>query len=231
MNLPSSLVCWFRLDAPGWEESQLVDWLSPDETQRCARLHFELHRRRQRVACAMLRRLLADVLHCSPQDLKFGRREFGKPYLPGSSLEFNLSHSEEYAVLAVLQGGEVGLDVEDEARSVDWQRLAPRYFAPPEAQRVLSLPDGKRAFFETWTAKEAYIKAIGTGLTLPLDQFVTYGAEGWQLLDLRGARLDWQLHRLKSPFPRAVAAWVAGPAAPLPASYLYGPEGQWQTWP
>lgn len=178
----------------------------------------------------MLRRLLADVLRCEPEDLAFERQEYGKPTLRGRELEFNLSHSEGYAVLAIQPEHPVGVDIEDTRRGVNWASLAPRYFAASEASRVLAAEDPERLFFSTWTAKEAYIKAIGSGLFHALDAFITY-QEDWGLWDVSGAPLPWQLRHLPCPFEGAEAAWVGPLHSPPPASYLYGPGGPWQGWP
>lgn len=178
----------------------------------------------------MLRRLLADVLNCRPDQFEFVRQEHGKPALPQREVEFNLSHSEGYAVLAIQPAHPVGVDIEDTRRGVNWASLAPRYFAPSEAERVLHAEHPQQVFFQTWTAKEAYIKAIGSGLFHALDRFITF-QQTWGLWDISGEPLPWRLKHLQTPFEGAEAAWVGPLGSPPPTSYLYGPGGPWQGWP
>lgn len=181
----------------------------------------------------MLRLLLGDVLGVAPESLRFERGDKGKPFLPDQpQFHFNLSHSEGYAALAWSAGRtELGLDLEDTTRNVDWAALAPRFFARPESERLSLQADPRAWFFRTWTAKEAYIKAIGTGLFLALDQFITYlEPQGWGLYDLEGGPLPWQLQHLESPFPDVVAAWVGATGAPPSQSHLYS-EGSWHALP
>ncbi len=225
-----SQVIWFLLDDPAWSDDQIEPWLSDSDRQRCARLIFPHHRQRQRVSCAVLRRLLSHLLQRPPHQLVWERADHGKPYLPQAGCFFNLSHSENIAGLAVSPWGEIGLDVEDRRRRVEYLSLGRRFFAPAEADALQHAADPRDFFFQVWTAKEAYIKALGDGLSHPLDQFLTYHQERWGLFDLQGQTLDWKLQRPSCPFAEASAALVCRESTPLKA-YLYGPEGHWQACP
>lgn len=197
--------------------------------KRCRRLIQPIHQRRQLVSYGVLRLLLGRTLGRNPADLAWDKGEQGKPSLTDRALHFNLSHSEGYALLGMQSSrdGELGVDLEDSERRVEWQSLAERFFTGAEVKATLATSRPRRCFFEVWTAKEAYIKALGSGLSHPLDQFLTLRPDQpWGLTDLAGNPLPWHLQRLESPWPSVVAAWVSQ-SAEKPTSYFYAPEGSW----
>ncbi|HSD54401.1 MAG TPA: 4'-phosphopantetheinyl transferase superfamily protein [Burkholderiales bacterium] len=180
--------------------------LSEAERARAARFHFEADRRRFVAAHVALRGILASYLGAQPSSLVFGEGSHGKPFVAapehGRSLRFSLSHSGEVALVAVSLGREVGVDVERVRPREDLAGFVARYFSPLERQalqRLLSV-DRLRAFFETWTLKEAYLKACGEGLLRELDAFdVTVGDAQPRLLAVRdrpGDEARWTLRRL-----------------------------------
>lgn len=162
-------------------DSLLTRWreiLAADERRRAERFHFEKDCRHFIAGRGALRVLLAGYLGWRPEDIRFAYSNYGKPLLApetnGSDLRFNLTHSHGLALLAVTRGRDIGVDVErlrDMER--DGEPLAERFFSPRESAVLRSLPAELRreAFFLCWTRKEAYIKAKGQGLSLPLDQF------------------------------------------------------------
>ena len=176
------------------------------------------------MACAALRQLLSRYLDRPADSLRWEKAAHGKPFLLDGACHFNLTHSENVAALAVSQRGELGLDVEDRTRRVDFFALGKRFFAAPEAEALQRAADPRHFFFDVWTAKEAYIKAIGDGLSHPLDQFLTYYQEKWGLFDLQGRPLNWHLTRPHCPFPDVSAALASADPDP-PQCYLFGPEG------
>lgn len=150
--------------------------LSKDEAVRWQRFLFEKDRHRFLVARAMLRDVLSRYTRREPQSLAFQYNGYGKPSLvepAGLPIGFNLSHSGGLAVCAVTAACDVGVDVETPQRPTDVIALARRYFAESEVQALAcwSAEEQKRVFFEFWTLKEAYIKARGQGLSIPLDSF------------------------------------------------------------
>ncbi len=150
--------------------------LSEEERTRAARFYFERDRHRWIIARAILRMLLARYLQLEPQHVLFISNEYGKPALAPahkSKLQFNLSHSRDIALYAVARGRAVGVDVEYMKDDIDYDDLAKVSFSPQEQVVLRSLAgEAKRtAFFNCWTRKEAYIKARGMGLSLPLDLF------------------------------------------------------------
>jgi 4'-phosphopantetheinyl transferase len=146
--------------------------VSEDERDRAARFHFDRDRFRHVFAHAALRQILARYRHAAPTALTFETTNFGKPFLKGGP-EFNLTHSGELALLAVTNRKALGVDVEREQRATDYALLAQRFFSAPEIADLtaLSAADQPRAFFTLWTRKEAFIKAIGEGLSFPLAAF------------------------------------------------------------
>jgi 4'-phosphopantetheinyl transferase len=151
--------------------------LSGDERARAARFHFLRDRQYFTATRAVLRTILAGYVASNPADLVFRYSDTGKPSLSpghvGRQLEFNVSHSGDVALLAFAQGRALGVDVELVREDFDHEAIAGRFFSEQEQQQLAALAPAERylGFFRCWTRKEAYIKAQGTGLSLPLHQF------------------------------------------------------------
>jgi 4'-phosphopantetheinyl transferase len=151
--------------------------LSADERTRAERFRFSEDRMRFVSARGILRILLGRYLDVEPQRLRFCYNEHGKPALAPefdrSDLQFNVSHSDSVALYAVAWGRRVGVDVERIRTDVSIEAIAQRFFSPQERAALGALPAGLRreAFYSGWTRKEAFLKARGEGLSLPLDQF------------------------------------------------------------
>jgi 4'-phosphopantetheinyl transferase len=155
--------------------------LSADERARATRFRFEQHARMYVNAHAALRLLLARYLRTSPAGLPIVADLHGRPRLAFPDwLHFNLSHSGDIALVAVSGHAQVGVDIEQVRDMPDCVDIARRYFAPGEVEHLLELAPADRigGFFVTWTRKEAYIKALGLGLSFPLDQFSTGRPDG-----------------------------------------------------
>lgn len=162
------------LDFPESLIPRMEELLSEEERTRAHRFHFEHDRLRFIAAHAQLRLILAAYLQTQPQTLLFGKNAYGKPCLEGkAALRFNLSHSGSLGLLAVTSQQEVGVDIEILRQEVDRRNIAERFFAPGEVTALFSLPTEQQtiAFYACWTRKEAYIKARGKGLSIPLDAF------------------------------------------------------------
>lgn len=151
--------------------------LSSDERAKAARFVFERDRNRFVVARAFLRAILGRYLDCAPSELQFSYADYGKPFLAGPyahmNLNFNLAHSATMALYGITLGRAIGVDLEQIRPEIDIEEIASRFFSAKEASSLLSIPANDRggAFFDCWTRKEAFIKAKGAGLSLPLDQF------------------------------------------------------------
>jgi len=152
---------------------RLESSLSVDERERAARFRVPGGRERYIVAHGCMRQILARYLNSDPKQLCFSTNEYGKPALEDNKLEFNLSHSGDFALVAVTRGAKIGVDVERIRPDVEFIKIASRFFSPREVNELMALPpqSHQTAFFNCWSRKEAYIKAQGFGLSLPLDSF------------------------------------------------------------
>jgi 4'-phosphopantetheinyl transferase len=207
-----------RLDVPPEASAGLYATLTHDEQNRSARLRFEHDRQRFIVAHGVLRNLLGRYLGIHPCHVRFVSNPFGKPALNpefGGRLEFNLSHSADLALIAIAADADVGVDLECIRAQPDYAEIARRFFSKAEVDQLNELPSHlhAQAFFSCWTKKEAYVKARGEGLTIPLTSFsvplTTDPAHA--PVDLAGALNDgaparqWSLYTLQ-PAPGYVGA-------------------------
>ncbi|MEO6079240.1 MAG: 4'-phosphopantetheinyl transferase superfamily protein [Steroidobacteraceae bacterium] len=159
------------------QRAELAALLAPEELQRAARFLFAEHANRFVVAHARLRQQLAALLSVAPGDLSLAAGAHGKPAIAGeladAGLEFNLSHSGSLGLVGWSRGRAIGVDIEIWRPLHDEAALVRRYFSASEIAAYELLAPALRtpAFFNCWTRKEAYVKAVGRGLGLPLDSF------------------------------------------------------------
>lgn len=196
--------------------TSLQQILSADECERAERFYFPKDREHFISARGLLRAILGGYLEVDPGRLRFCYSPYGKPALDrawgGDTLRFNVSHSDRLALYAVTCNRELGVDVERIRPDFAGEEIAERFFSPNERAALRRLHPDVRcdAFFNCWTRKEAYIKARGEGLSLPLDQFdvsLTPG-EPAALLNTRGDPADtsrWSLREI-APAPGYAAA-------------------------
>jgi len=165
------------LDLAGSRTDNIAAALADDELERAGRFHFERDRNRYIAGRGLLRQILGRYLKQNPAQLLLIYGPNGKPELAGYEseqlLQFNLAHSDGLALYAVTRGRPIGIDVEKKRDLSDIDGLANRFFSTKEYSDWHSLAQEERleAFFRCWTSKEAFIKAIGAGLSYPLDQF------------------------------------------------------------
>jgi 4'-phosphopantetheinyl transferase len=209
------------LDPPVPCVERLQHSLSGDELHRAARFHFPRDRRRFIVARGVLRDILSRYLGVPASELRFCYSSYGKPALAdvaaAEGLRFNVSHAHELALFAVTRGREVGVDIEYLRRAINYDEIAEHFFSAHERATLRPLPAELKhlAFFNCWTRKEAYIKAHGEGLSLPLDQFDVSLAPGEPaaLLATRGDPGEawrWSLQALAPDPDYAAAVAVEG---------------------
>jgi 4'-phosphopantetheinyl transferase len=207
------------LDLPLEQVQELRATLSADEFQRAERYHFDRHRRRFIACRGQVRRILAGYLGARPADLRFRYGPRGKPSLEApwseSELQFNVSNSDDVALLAVARNRQLGVDVEHVREPRDFESLAAQFFAGSEVAQLRALPEDERreAFFHCWTRKEAVLKAVGTGLAFPLDKVVVTLARGEPARviaydDDPRAPMQWWLESL-APMPEYIGALAA----------------------
>lgn len=224
LELPAGEVhIWsVRLDPPAERVEALGRSLSQDEHDRANRFRFDRHRRQYVVGRGALRSLLAAYTGTRPELVRFTYGPRGKPFLEGSSdLFFNLSNSDEMALVGFVRGREIGMDIEFLKPMPDCEQIAERFFSESERVVLRGIPKESKeeAFFNCWTRKEAYLKAVGEGLAAPLDSFDVTLAPGEppRMLTLRGdaeAASRWWLEhfRLSPEYIGALALERQDPA-------------------
>jgi 4'-phosphopantetheinyl transferase len=166
-----------RLDWP--DDFTLPDVLSPEERARCVRFVRAGDRARFAQAHLFLRETLSRIADVAAAEWQFARGDFGKPAISGPpaglDIDFNLSHTRDWAACVVTRGVQCGIDIERIRPIPQMLDIARSRFAPEEFRALEALPEDARAqrFFELWTEKEAWVKACGKGLSLPIDCVVS----------------------------------------------------------
>lgn len=181
---PGAVHLWYTLSddiAPPVALDAYLGLLSPEERTRHARFLNERARHEYLITRALCRTVLSRYADVAPVDWRFQANEWGRPEINVPELghlRFNLSNTRGLIACAVALEGEIGVDVEALDRASDLLEIADRFMAAPEAAAIRALPPDAQGFrfFTYWTLKEAYIKARGMGLSIPLDKF-------WFLLD------------------------------------------------
>jgi 4'-phosphopantetheinyl transferase len=186
-----SAACWVVGLSRIPEPVEALQLLSPEEQARAARFRRRVDRDRFAASHAALRLILARHLHGSPASLVFREGENGRPLLAGESLDFNLSHSGDLALIAV-STVPIGVDVEQIKEMTDFLAIARRYFAAAELEFLRKTPPEEllKTFYAIWTRKEAFVKATGRGLNFPLNDFAVVAPDsmaGWTIADLMPA--------------------------------------------
>jgi 4'-phosphopantetheinyl transferase len=155
-------------------QTSFLELLSPDEKIRAHKFRFAKDRRNFIIARGILRSLIGKYLEINPAEISFQYSEFGKPGIADNhSMQFNISHSQDIALFAFVKKINVGVDVEFVNPDIEVKDIAKKYFSPNEVLNLFALPEKQHTlgFFNCWTRKEAFIKAVGEGLSFPLDQF------------------------------------------------------------
>ena len=149
--------------------------MTPQERERQQRFKFAKHRHDALITRAFVRTVLSHYADIKPQQWRFEKGTHDKPEIidPPLNLRFNLSHTENFIVCAVVMNVDIGVDVEWVDRQSDTLSIADRFFSPIEVNELFGLPKNQQEsrFFDYWTLKESYIKACGLGLAIPLDHF------------------------------------------------------------
>lgn len=187
--------------------------LSPDELLRANRFVGAALRRRYVAAHTFLRRALARHAGVDPASLRFGVNEHGKPLLPDlPQLQFNLSHSGDWALCGIAEGASIGVDIEEMRPLAEHVDIAARFFSSEERSRIARAEDSLRTFYDVWAKKEAVVKADGRGLSVPLQKFsVPTAGDGVVQLEE-----PWAVHAIDAP--DGYAAATAFPARVRPAA-------------
>lgn len=226
LSLPAHTVHVWRADL-GLEAAylrRLEQNLSADERKRASRFRFARDRDRFVGARGLLREILARYLNATPGGLSFGYGAHGKPFLAGegqSTLRFNVSHSFDAMLLAIAHAREVGVDVEGVRNSgVATEEIYNMVLSGPEKQALARFggEDKRTTFLRFWTLKEAYIKADGRGVSLPLERIDVSASDG-RLAVQDQATGEW----------RKCPRWELRTLAPVPG-YVTALAAEGQDW-
>jgi 4'-phosphopantetheinyl transferase len=155
-------------------QNSFLKLLSPDEKNRAKKFRFAKDSQNFIVARGILRSLISKYLEINPAEVSFRYSDFGKPSIANNhSLQFNISHSQNIALFAFTKKFNIGVDVEFVNPDVEVKEIAASFFSKNEIKNLLALPEQQQTlgFFYCWTRKEAFIKAVGEGLSFPLDKF------------------------------------------------------------
>jgi 4'-phosphopantetheinyl transferase len=199
-----------------WQETarfaDFTSLLNNEEMERASRLRTAVLFRRFAANHGMLRMLLGSYLGMDPRRLQFVTNSYGKPSLreTGLHLRFNMTHSDDLTLIAICLQSEIGIDVESVRLVEEWQDIAKSHFTDDEYHSLLAAPVElqRDAFFRCWTRKEAVIKAIGMGLSMPLSSFTVSTEQEAALLHCswnETAASQWTLEHLE-PAPGYVGA-------------------------
>ncbi len=196
----------FKLDL--FDHNEFVSYLSDDECERADRLKIEEKKKQFVIARAVLRKLLANCLSLNVREITFSYGEHCKPYVIQKYnhhvIEFNLSHSGNYVLMALTLDNKVGVDIEKVNEQIDYQSLSRRFFSEKEKQELgkLAQTEQLEAFYRAWVRKESFIKAVGRGIAYGLDRFsVSLGHSKISRIDIEPNNLDnekWYCYDLVS---------------------------------
>ena len=175
---------WTASIAPQAVTRDLTELLSTEERDTAGRFHFDRHRQAYVFAHAVLRDILGRYLNRPARKVRFEVNPYGKPFLVDADARippfFNLSHSGALVLVAITSDRQIGVDVERVRPLEDIESMARGHLSPQECAFVLrhDSKERERAFFQCWTRKESYAKALGRGLSIPLNSFDTFMLAG-----------------------------------------------------
>ena len=207
----SEIHLWF-VDHQDFDEVELknecLSWLSEEELDRLNRYIFRRHQKQFLLGRMLIRRALSQYSDVSPQHWRLADNQYGKLFLEPShkeSLFFNLSHAGDRLVLAISRVDQLGVDIEASDKLRKIVKIAKRHFSISEVEELISLPDSQQLsrFYELWTLKEAYIKARGFGLVIPLNQLTFAFSEDRLIFhfsrEIEDDPLAWQIWQIYTP--------------------------------
>ena len=180
--------------------------LNPEERKRADKFYFEKDKNRFVITRGILKSLLGRYNKINAARISFGQNAYGKPLMEHNPYHFNVAHSGNYGLLGLTKIADIGVDIEQFRAQTDLEAIARRFFSRVEIAEFSALPESERqqGFFNAWTRKEAFIKAVGMGLSLPLHAFDVRLSPNHEagLSDVRYEGLqstDWNLDALEAP--------------------------------
>ena len=176
---PATVYLWFSFVDEIKDKQLLADYLDllpASEIEKYRSYRFDRHRKRYLIGRALLRTVLSHCTGLAPNHIEISREDHGRPYILPSAMtsppQFSLSYTDGLVAAALTAECIVGIDVEHTEKEIDYIEISENYFSTPEYWELKQLPEDqrKKRFFELWTLKEAYVKAQGRGLHIPLDE-------------------------------------------------------------
>ena len=168
---PGCVHLWRSHLSTGNNISNFEAILSAEELTRVKRFIKTSDQIKFALSRAITRKVLAYYLDCMPEKIIFSIGEHGKPFVANADLQFNVSHSGDYVLIAATRSNPIGVDIECDKNNSDFLALSKRFFALSEHEAILKCDDQRSAFYRCWTCKEAFIKATGLGLSFGLNNF------------------------------------------------------------
>jgi 4'-phosphopantetheinyl transferase len=177
VKLSSEEIHVFSLQLSSLDYDEFFPYLSEDENERASKLKIEHKKKQFVIARGMLRNLLSNILGKVAAEIKFSYGEHKKPYIEeqynDNSVEFNISHSGDFVLIAMTLGNKIGVDIEQINQKIDFKSLSDRIFSQKEKEELENLSENEQlhAFYRAWVRKESFIKATGKGIAFGLDKF------------------------------------------------------------
>lgn len=186
-------------------------YLSADELARAERFHFEVDRQCFILARGALRKTLSLELKLSPTQIIFDYEENGKPFLPGMHLHFNLSHTRRAFLIGFSFHHKLGVDLEDSTRDIVLEDISATVFSQAERDYLSQLPSERKqfGFYRSWSRKEAFVKGLGLGISMPLTSLSLTQSDEPQL-SFEWEQTTWQISDLPSYDEHSLALAVEG---------------------
>jgi 4'-phosphopantetheinyl transferase len=205
--MPNRAHVWqANLNLPENVLAELQTFLTSEELSRAGKFLLPQARRQFIISRGLLKYFVGNYLEIPPAKVQFAQNTYGKPFV--NNLEFNLSHSNDLVLLAFSHSRPIGVDIEQVRSNLDYEGIARKNFSQAENKILHSLSGTPklRAFFEIWTMKEACIKAVGKGLSIPLTHF------GVSLAQVQTVQLEqlWTVQKLSLGADYCGAIAVAG---------------------
>lgn len=175
--------------------------LTEEEKTRIDKFYFEKDQNNFTLSRGITRVILAKYLDINPKQISLSQNKFGKLYLENEKLKFNLSHTKDFLLIGVSFDAEIGIDIEKIREFKVYQEIVRRFFSENEIKAFFLQTEDKyqESFFTIWTRKEAFIKAVGRGLNIPLNDFDVSVTEKAELLDVRledQKKESWKLYNI-----------------------------------
>lgn len=177
LSLAAEKIEVFLYDIRLFNSEELYSYLSDEETQRANKLKINLKRKQFVISRGLLRVLLSSTIQKQAQEISIHYEEKGKPFvqeeIDNKSIEFNISHSNNYVLIAITLANKVGVDIEAINPGMKFIPLAKRFFSEKESSALLNISEETQCdtFYRIWARKESFIKVTGEGVSYGLDKF------------------------------------------------------------